>query len=65
MSEFGAEHGVDDPVEDPSTEGRVAAGEHHPDAAAVSEETGTRYASDGDTEATPEDEERFRTEGEA
>lgn len=59
MSEFGAAHGVDDPV----GEDAVPAGDHRADESAVSEETGTRYASDGDPESTPEDEERFASEG--
>jgi hypothetical protein len=57
MSEYGAERDLDDPVEVDGTRtdaGSVPAGDE-----AISEETGTVYEPDGDTAATPEDEQRL------
>jgi hypothetical protein len=54
-----SEHSVDDPV---GPEG--SAGEHEADDTVTSEETGTRYRSDGTPAATPEDEERLLEEQE-
>ncbi|WP_426245514.1 hypothetical protein [Nocardioides sp. LHG3406-4] len=51
MSEYGAEAGQDDPVAD-----GLPAGEHVADETVTSPDTGSRYAPDGDTEWTLEDE---------
>ncbi|GAB2874173.1 hypothetical protein [Nocardioides pacificus] len=54
MSGFDVEPGVDDPIE--QADGVAAAGEYEADETTVSEDTGTRYAPDGEPQATPEDE---------
>ncbi|MDP3894882.1 hypothetical protein [Nocardioides sp.] len=60
MSEYGTERDLDDPVE---VDGETTeAGSVTADHTTVSEETGTLYGRDGDTEATPEDEERLLEE---
>lgn len=51
MSEFGTEATQDDTTAD-----GLPAGEHLADDTVTSPDTGSRYAADGVTEATPEDE---------
>lgn len=48
------------PTEEPTTEDDPSPGEPVADAAHISDETGTRYDSVGQTEATPEDDALFR-----
>lgn len=54
MSGFDVEPGVDDPTE--QEDGVSPAGEYEADETTVSDDTGTRYAPDGEAETTPEDE---------
>ena len=63
MSGDGAEHSTDDPISVPDPDAPTAGDYHADERSRVSEETGTRYDAEGETNATPEDEERRLAEG--